>query len=148
MLSQIIIRPVMNPFYFVKTIRWKIVFNIPSVTGIKNQVFVLTPPQVLFGQAQVNMPLHSFFLHFLIFFFVFIGPYKILRIGLLKLSTPKQKISRRNLVSKRFANLADTKRNLRMKRINNIFKIQIYSLTCFSGQKNRLGTFFGKITVV
>src|SRR6185436_17935456 len=52
---------------------------------------------------------------------------KVFNLHLLKFSRTKNKIARRNLVSKCFPDLRDSKRELGMKRINHIFEIHEYA---------------------
>src|SRR3989344_9278683 len=54
--------------------------------------------------------------------------YKVFDLHLLELAKTKNKIARRDFISKSFTNLPQTKRHLWVKRINYIFKIDKHTL--------------------
>ena len=89
---------------------------------------------MLSRQALFFPPTNTFFFPVFMPFFIISGVNKIFQLGLLKLSHPKDKVARSNLIAERFTNLGDTKRQFPRRRIDNILKLGEYRLCRFGAQ--------------
>src|SRR3989344_157142 len=129
---QIPIFAVMYPPRLFPARERRIVFNIPGVLRVMRALIrrMLTKPQTFFFKTQSIVPIKRKIFPILKLFFggLLIRPYIILKLHLLKLALAEKKIARCNFISKRLAYLPDAERQLRMHRVQYIFKIYMHSL--------------------
>src|SRR4051812_14448801 len=100
----------MDAFYFLKS-NWKVIFDVTCSIRVMRQLHVIMEAVFACRDAKAKMPFHSFGLPVFIPFLLRTRADKELHFHLLKLAHPENKLARHNLISKRFTNLCNTKRN-------------------------------------
>ena len=113
MVAQIIIAAVGDAFKLLHAVR-KLIFYIITSFGIMRQIFFRRGVNVHMFTHQTLFfpPFNPFFFPKLVPFFILPRQHKIFKLGLFKLAYPKNKIARRNFVTKRLTDLRNPERQL------------------------------------
>ena len=147
-LGEVVIAAVVNTHELIVAATWVVVFNIPSVFGVEDEVFVLVPVKVLFFDAEAEEPVPLFLFDALVVVFVFAGLNEILRIGLFELAAAEEEVTRRDFVTEGFADLGDTEGDFDAASIDDVLKIEIDTLAGFARKISRLGVLLGEIAKI
>ncbi len=148
MLCEVVIAAVVNTHEFIVATTWVVVFNIPSVFSVEDEVFVLVPVKVFFFDTEAKEPVPLFFLDALVVVFVFARFDEILCIGLFEFATAEEEVARRDFIAEGFANLGDTKGDFDAACIDDILKIEIDTLAGFARKIGGLGVLLSEIAKI
>ena len=147
-LREVVIAAVVNTHELIVAATWVVVFNIPSIFGVEDEVFVLVPVKVLFFDTEAEEPVPLFFFDALVVVFVFAGFDEILCVGLLEFAATEEKVAGGDFVTEGFADLGDTERHLDATGIDDILKVEIDTLAGFARKISWLGVLLGEIAKI
>src|SRR3989338_6135215 len=131
MLGKIIIPARVNAFELLETER-KIIFEIISLLGIKNQILMLVPTEIFCLHSEIEIKLEAVFFQFFIRFHFLRRVGEILHFHLFEFARAENKLPRRDLIAENLADLSDAERNPDPARVENILVIDIDPLARFS----------------
>ena len=147
-LREVVIAAVVNAHELIVAATWVVVFNIPSVFGVEDEVFVLVPVKVLFFDTEAKEPVPLFLLDALVVVFVFARFDEILRVGLFEFAAAEEEVAGGDFVAEGFADLGNTKRYLDTASIDDILKVEINTLAGFARKISWLGVLLGEIAEI
>ena len=147
-LREVVIATVVNTHELIVAATWVVVFNIPSVFGVEDEVFVLVPMEVFFFDTEAEEPVPLFLLDALVILFILTRFDEILRVGLFELAATEEKVAGGDFVTEGFADLGNTERYLDAASIDDIFKVEIDTLAGFARKISRLGVLLGEIAKI
>ena len=147
-LREVVIATVVNTHELIVAATWVVVFNIPSVFGVEDEVFVLVPMEVFFFDTEAKEPVPLLLLDALVVVFVFARFDEILRVGLFKFAAAEEEVARGDFVAEGFADLGNTERHLDAASIDDVLKVEINTLTGFARKISRLGVLLGEIAKI
>ncbi len=148
MLCEVVIAAVVNTHELIVTATWVVVFNIPSVFGVENEVFVLVPVKVFFFDAEAEEPVPLFLLDALVVVFVFARFDEILRVGLFEFAAAEEEVAGGDFVAEGFADLGNTEGDFDATSIDDVLKIEIDTLAGFARKISWLGVLLGEIAKI
>ncbi len=147
-LREVVVAAVMNTHELIVAATWVVVFNIPSVFGVEDEIFVLVPVEVFLFDAEAKEPVPLFLFDALVVVFVFARFDEILCVGLFEFAAAEEEVARGDFVAESFADLSNTKRYLDATGIDDILKIEIDTLAGFARKIGGLGVLLGKIAKI
>ena len=147
-LGEVVIAAIVNAHELIVAATWVVVFNIPSVFGVEDEVFVLVPVKILFFDTEAKEPVPLFFFDALVVVFVFAGFDEILCVGLLEFAATEEKVAGGDFITEGFADLGNTKRYLDTASIDDILKVEINTLAGFARKISWLGVLLGEIAKI
>ena len=147
-LREVIIAAVVNTHELIVAATWVVVFNIPSVFGVEDEVFVLVPVKVLFFDTEAEEPVPLFLLDALVVVFVFAGFDEILRVGLFEFAAAEEEVARGDFIAEGLADLGDTEGDFDATSIDDVLKIEIDTLAGFARKISWLGVLLGEIAKI
>ena len=147
-LSEIVIAAVVNTHELIVAATWVVVLNIPSVFGVEDEVFVLVPVKVFLLNTKTKEPVPLLFLDALVVIFVFAGLNEILSVGLFELAAAEEEIAGGDFVAEGFADLGNTKRNFNSASIEDVFVVEVNTLTGLTWKVGGLGVLLGEIAKI
>ena len=147
-LREVVITTVVNTHELVVAATWVVVFNIPSVFGVEDEVFVLVPVKVFFFDTEAKEPVPLFLLDALVVVFVFARFDEILRVGLFEFAAAEEEITGRDFIAEGLADLGNTEGNFDATSIDDILKVEIDTLASFARKISRLGVLLGEIAKI
>ncbi len=147
-LREVVIATVVNTHELIVAATWVVVFNIPSVFGVEDEVFVLVPMEVFFFDTEAEEPVPLFLLDALVIILVFAGFDEILCVGLFELAATEEKVAGGDFVTEGFADLGDTEGDFDAASIDDVLKIEIDTLAGFARKISRLGVLLGEIAKI
>lgn len=147
-LREVVIATIVNTHELIVTATWVVVFNIPSVFGVEDEVFVLVPVKVLFFDTEAEEPVPLFFLDALVVVFVFARFDEILCVGLFELAAAEEEITRGDFIAEGFANLGNTEGDFDATSIDDVLKIEIDTLAGFARKIGGFGVLLGEIAEI
>lgn len=148
MLRQIVVATVVDTHELIVAATRVVVFNIPSVFGVEDEVFVLVPVEVFLFDTEAKEPVPLFLFDAFVVVFVFARFDEILRVGLLEFTAAEEEVAWGDFVAEGFADLGDTEGNFDATSIDDILKVEINTLAGFARKISRLGVLLGEIAKI
>ena len=118
------------------------ILNVTSRTSIVSEFVMVMETKMIFVNAKVEHIFHGFFFVFVVIFLIISIFAEPLMFHLLKFNCPENEVSRCDFISKRFANLRNSKRHFCPASALNIEEIDKFALCCFWTQINFVLSFF------
>lgn len=147
-LGKVVIAAVVNTHELIVAATWVVVFNIPSVFSVEDEVFVLVPVQVFFFDTEAEEPAPLFLLDALVVVFVFARFDEILRVGLFEFAAAEEEITGRDFITEGLADLGNTEGDFDATSIDDVLEVEIDTLASFARKVGGLGVLLGEIAEI